>query len=50
MSPLIINGLKDQSPVVQSIVSLKSSLVVKMLTILVSTISDSHVFFPEKCE
>ena len=32
------------SPVVQSIVSLTSSLVVKMLTILVSRISNSQVF------
>ena len=37
---LIIN----QDPVVQSIVSLTSSLVVKMLTVLVSTISNSHIF------
>ena len=34
----------DQSPVVQSIVSLTSSLVVKIRTVLVSTISNSHVF------
>ena len=33
-----------QGPVVQSIVSLTSSFVVKMLTVLVSTISDSQVF------
>ena len=32
-------------PVVQSIVSLTSSLVVKMLTVLVSTISNSQIFF-----
>ena len=32
-------------PVVQSIVSLTSSLVVKMLTVLVNTISNSQVFF-----
>ena len=31
-------------PVVQSIISLKSSLVVKMLTVLVSTISNSQIF------
>ena len=37
-------------PVVQSVVSLTSSLVVKMLTVLVCTISNSQVFFPEKCE
>ena len=35
---------KPQGPVVQSIVSLTSSLVVKMLTVLVSTISNSQVF------
>ena len=34
----------NQDPVVQSIVSLKCSLVVKMLTVLVSIISNSHVF------
>ena len=33
-----------QGPVVQSIISLTSSLVVKMLTVLVSTISNSQVF------
>ena len=33
-----------QGPVVQSIVSLTSSLVVKMLIVLVSTISNSQVF------
>ena len=37
--------------VIQSVVSLTSSLVVKMLTVLVSTISNSQVFFAEKkCE
>ena len=35
-------------PVVQSVVSLTSSLVVKMLTVLVSTIPNSPVFFSEK--
>ena len=39
-----------QGPVVQSIVSLKGSLVVKMLTVLVSTISNSQVFLLKKCE
>ena len=34
-------------PVVQSIVSLMSSLVVKMLTFLVGKISNSHVLFAE---
>ena len=37
-------------PVVQSIVSLTSLLVVKMLTVLVSRISNSHVFLLKKCE
>ena len=37
-------------PVVQSIVSLTSSLVVKMLTVLVSKISNSQVFLLKKCE
>ena len=34
----------DLDPVVQSIFSLTSSLVVKMLTVLVSTMSNSQVF------
>ena len=37
-----------QGPVVQSVVSLTSSLVVKMLTVLVSTISNSQVFLLKK--
>ena len=36
---------KDQGPVVQSIVSLASSLVVKMLPVLVSIISNAQVFW-----
>ena len=40
----------DQGSVVQSIVSLTSSLVVKMLTVLVSTMSYSQVFLLKKCE
>ena len=39
-----------QGPVVQSVVSLTSSLVVKILTVLVSTISNSQVFLLKKCE
>ena len=35
-------------PVVQSVVSLTSSLMVKMLTVLVSTISNSQVFLLKK--
>ena len=42
------NQMWHQGPVVQSVVSLTSSLVVKMLTVLVSTISNSQVFFAEK--
>ena len=38
----------DQGSVVQSIVSLTSSLVIKMLTVLVSTISNSQVFLLKK--
>ena len=34
----------NQGPVVQSIISLRSSLVVKMLTALVNKVSNSHVF------
>ena len=41
---------KIQGPVVQSVVSLTSSLVVKMLTVLVSTIPNSQVFLLKKCE
>ena len=37
-------------PVVQSIVSLTSSLAVKLLSALVSTISNSQVFLLKKCE
>ena len=40
----------NQGPVVQSIVSLMSLLVVKMLTVLVSTVSNSQVFLLKKCE
>ena len=35
-------------PVVQSVVSLMSMLVGKMLTVLVSTVSNTQVFFAEK--
>ena len=37
-----------QGPVVQSIISLTSSLLLKMLTVLVNTISNSQVFLLEK--
>ena len=39
-----------QGPVVQSIISLTSSLMVKMLTVIVSTISNLQVFLLKKCE
>ena len=38
------------APVVQSVISLTNSLMVKMLTALVSTASDSQVFMLKKCE
>ena len=46
---VLVHHLEDyvnptQGPVVQSIISLTSSLVVKILTDLVSTISNSQVF------
>ena len=41
---------RAQGPVVQSIVSLTSPLVVKILTVLVGTISNSQVFLLKKCE
>ena len=40
--------IDNQGPVVQSIVTLTSSSVVKMLTVLVSTISNSQVFLLKK--
>ena len=39
---------KQQGPVVQSIFNLTSSLVVKLLTVIVSTISYSQVFLLKK--
>ena len=39
-----------EGPAVQSIVSLMSSLVVKILTILVSTMSNTQEFLLKKCE
>ena len=41
---------KCLGPIVQSIISLTNSLVVKMLTVLVSTISNSQVFLLKKCD
>ena len=46
--PYDVHPEKIQGPVVQSIVSLTSSLVVKMLTVLVSKISYSQVFLLKK--
>ena len=43
-------GNRDLGPVVQSVVSLISSIVVKMLTVLVSAISNSQVFLLEKID
>ena len=42
--------VKHLGPVVQSIITLTSSLVVKMLTVPVSKISNSQVFLLKKCE
>ena len=42
------NSKRPEGPVVQSLVSLTSSLVVKMLTGLVGTISNSQVFLLKK--
>ena len=39
---------EDQGPVVQNVVSLTSSLVVKMLSVLVSTVSNSQLFLLKK--
>ena len=48
-STVLNDSVSMQGPDVQSIVSLTSLLVVKMLTALVSTISNSQVFLPKKC-
>ena len=47
---LLLYIRETPGPVVQSIVSLMSLLVVKMLTALVSTIPNSQVFLLKKCE
>ena len=47
---LEVQNQKVLGPVVQSIVSLTSLSVVKILTVLVSTISSSQVFLLKKCE
>ena len=49
MSPTFQKSTKnDQGPAVQSIISSTSSLMVKTLTVLVSTISNSQVFLLKK--
>ena len=45
---LRIRKSADQGPVVQSIISLTSSLVVKMLTVLISSISKSQILLLKK--
>ena len=45
---LFFSEVRILGPVVQSMVSLTSSLVVKILTVLVSTISNSQVFLLKK--
>ena len=47
---LLISLQKHLGPVVRSINSLTNSLVVKMLTVLVNTISNSQVFLQKKSE
>ena len=37
-------------PVVQILINLTSSLVIEILTVLVSTVSNSQVFLLKKCE
>ena len=44
LKEIYVLRMGTQGPVVQSIVGLTSSLVVRMLTVLVSTISNSQVF------
>ena len=46
----VLYSLIKLGPVVQSIISLTSLLVVKTLTVLVSKISNSQVFLLKKCE
>ena len=48
--PVAIINNKNLDPVVQSIVNLTSSLVVKILPDLVNTISNSHVFWLKKSQ
>ena len=48
--PQYSERIRDQGPVLQSIDSLTSSLMVKMLNVLVSTVFNSQVFLLIKCE
>ena len=50
LNPFHLCDFPNLGTVVQSIVSLTSLLVVKMLIVLVSTISNSQVFLLKKCE
>ena len=43
-------AIPKPGPVVQRVVSFSSSIVVKMLTVLVSIVSNSQVFLLKKCE
>ena len=45
---MILSRKRQQGPVVQSIVSQTSSLVLKMLTVLVSSLSNSQVYLLKK--
>ena len=45
-----LNKIETLGPVVQSIVSLTILLIVKMLTVLESIMSNSQVFLLKKCE
>ena len=49
-TPPICKRNKNLGPVVQSIVSLTSLLVVKIITVLVSTISNSQLFLLKNCD
>ena len=46
----IASDKRDVGPVVQSIISLKSLLMVKMLIVLVRTLSNSQLFLLKKYE
>ena len=50
LPPLVIYSFTNQGPVVQSVVSLTSSLRVSSLTVLTDSIHNILIFFAEKCE